>query len=231
MEQESRACIRVGRRPMSSVIRGAAANGQGVCVWFTGLSGSGKSTITKALTPMIEASDRTVTVLDTVPVFRKVWCERTSERKLLSKGVVAREVVRHGGVVICVTVSARRDVREAVRSIVGPDSFIEVFVDTSDEVSAARKRARGKKPSLVKRARALVRSGLAHVPFRQAGGYERPRSPDLTIDTISISADESASTILGLLVERGFVASPSTEEERPAGTSSDLLANGDDGRA
>ncbi len=202
-----------------------------MCVWFTGLSGSGKSTITKALTPMLEASDRTVTVLDTVPAFRKLWCERTSERKLLGKAVVAREVVRHGGVAICVTVSARRDAREDARTMIGPESFIEVFVDTPDEVSAARKRTRGKKPRPVKRARALVRRGLARIPFREQRGYERPRSPDLTIDTTLVTADESAASIFELLVERGFVVSPSSEAERRADTSSDLPASGDGGRA
>jgi adenylylsulfate kinase-like enzyme len=237
-EEDRRECIRVDRgqlvsvrRSTGSVIGRTVADERGVCVWFTGLSGSGKSTITKALTPKLEASDRTVTVLDTVPSFRKLWCERTSERKLLSKGVVAREVVRHGGVVICVTVSARRDTRETVRSMIGPESFIEVFVDTSADVSAARKRERRKKRSPVKRARAAVRSGLAHIPFREAGGYERPRSPDLTIDTTSISADESAAAIFGLLVERRFVMSPSTGAERRADASSDLPETKDLGRA
>ena len=206
-------------------------DGRGVCVWFTGLSGSGKSTITKALTPILEASDRTVTVLDTVPAFRKLWCERTSERKLLSKAIVASEVVRHGGVAICVTVSARRDDRENARTMIGPASFIEVFVDTPDEVSAARKRSRGKKRRPVKRVRILVRRGLARIPFREQRGYERPRSPDLTIDTTLVSAEESAATIFDLLVEREFVGAPSTEAERRAGNSSDLPARGDSGRA
>jgi adenylylsulfate kinase-like enzyme len=180
---------------------------------------------------MLEASDRTVTVLDTVPAFRKLWCERTSERKLISKAIVAGEVVRHGGVAICVTVSARRDVRENARTMIGPESFIEVFVDTPDDVSAARKRSRGKKPRPVKRARALVRRGLARIPFREQRGYERPRSPDLMIDTTLVSAEESAATIFDLLVEREFVGAPSTEAERRAGHSSDLPARGDSGRA
>ena len=111
--------------------------------------------------------------------------------------------------------------------MIGPESFVEVFVDTSDEVSAARKRARGKKPPLIKRARALVRRGLTRIPFREAGGYERPRSPDLTIDTVLISAEESAATILGLLVERGYVATPPPEARRGADDSSHLPATGD----
>jgi hypothetical protein len=59
------------------------------------------------------------------------------------------------------------------------------------------------------------------------GGYERPQSPDLTIDTLLISAEESAATILELLAERGFVATPSPEAEGGASDPSHLPATGD----
>ena len=69
---------------------------QGVCIWFTGRSGAGKSTITRALLPMLAESRRTVSVLDVVPLLKKRWCERTSEGKLLRKAFVASEIVNEG---------------------------------------------------------------------------------------------------------------------------------------
>ena len=63
--------------------------GSGACIWFTGLSGSGKSTTAQALVPLLEARGRTVTVLDVVPELAKHWSERTSEGKLIRKAFVA----------------------------------------------------------------------------------------------------------------------------------------------
>ena len=111
----------------------------------------------KHLIPRLEACGRAITLLDVVPLLAKQWCEKTSEGKLLRKGFVASEVVRHGGIAICVTVSARREVREAARQLVGSDHFVEVFVDVPPEVAAARKAKRPKKPPLLKRIRFMVR--------------------------------------------------------------------------
>lgn len=182
------------------------AYSKGVCIWFTGRSGVGKSTTTKALLPLFEQCQRTVTVLDVVPLLAKCWCERTSEGKLMRKGFVAKEVVRHGGVAICVTISARHEIREAVRQLVGPDNFIEVFVDAPLEVSAERKASRKNKPRpLLKRIKFSVRRSLKYVPFRKQRTYDRPLSSDLTIDSTVLSPEECAQTIFQLLIDRGFV--------------------------
>jgi sulfate adenylyltransferase len=180
----------------------------GVCIWFTGRSGAGKSTVTRALLPLLEQRGRVVTVLDVVPLLAKSWCERTSEGKLLRKALVAGEVARHGGIAICVTVSARRQVRDAAREIVGTDHFLEIYADIPRQVSAARKAERTKKPPPLKRIRRTVR----RVRSRRGGtdAYEVPTAPDLTIDTVSVAPEDNARAILDLLVERGFVRSDET---------------------
>jgi sulfate adenylyltransferase len=172
---------------------------------MTGRSGAGKSTVTGALIPLLEARGRTVSVLDVEPLLGKKWCERTSEGKLLRKGVVAREVVRHGGIAICVTVSARRATREAVRQMVGSDHFIEVYLDPPAAVSEARKAGRKRKPTIRKRLKALLRRTRAL--FRAGGGasYEPPLSPDVRIDSSVATPADGAVAILRVLENRGLI--------------------------
>lgn len=180
----------------------------GVCIWFTGQSGGGKSTITGALVPRLEDLGQTVSVLDVVPLMRKRWFEKTSEGKLLRKAFVASQIVHHGGVAIAVTVSARASVREEARLMVGPDRFLEVRVAPPPEVAAERKAARPKKQKLSKRLRRTARHMLSLVPGRGAGDDNTGRAPDLEIDSAVVSAEEAAERILGLLAERGLISSP-----------------------
>jgi sulfate adenylyltransferase len=187
---------------------------KGVCIWFTGRSGAGKSTITGALLPLLAESDRTVSVLDVVPLLKKRWCERTSEGKLLRKAFVASEIVKHGGVAICVTVSARGETRMAAREIIGPESFVEVLVEVPAEVALARKSRRKRKPSLFKRTRHALRRTAGQLPFRSQGGYDDSTAPDLVIDTMQQSAEEGARAIYRLLIDRGYVAPAAGEHGR-----------------
>jgi len=180
-------------------------NTKGVCIWFTGRSGAGKSTITNQLIPRLEACGRTITLLDVVPLLAKQWCEKTSEGKLLRKGFVASEVVRHGGIAICVTVSARRETREAVRQMVGSDNFVEVYVDVPQEVALARKAKRPKKRPLIKRARAWLRQILNAIRPGESVSYEKPTSADLIFDATSQPPEETSEAIFQLLIERGFL--------------------------
>jgi sulfate adenylyltransferase len=185
--------------------------GRGVCIWLTGPSGAGKSTVTNELVSLLDESGRIVSVLDVVHVLRKMPCERTSEGKLLRKAFVAGEVARHGGIVICVTVSARRRVREEARRMIGSDRFVEVLIEAPEEVTAARKAARKRKPSLGKRAKRALGPVVARIAFRGHDAYEIPVAPDLRIDTTLRTPAVWAQAIFDLLLERGFVAPPGTE--------------------
>ena len=162
--------------------------------------------MTRALVPLLEQRGRVVTVLDVVPLLAKSWCERTSEGKLLRKALVAGEVARHGGIAICVTVSARRQVRQAAREIVGVDHFLEIHADIPPHVSAARKAERTKKPPLLKRIRRVVRR-VRSPRGASSAAYEVPTAPDLTIDTVSVPPEDNARAILQLLAARGFLQS------------------------
>ena len=184
------------------------AAGRGVCIWLTGPSGAGKSTLTGELLPLLDRSERSVSVLDVVPLLRKLPCERTSEGKLLRKAFVAGEVARHGGIAICVTVSARRRTREAAREIVGVDRFVEVLVDAPRDVTQARKAARNRKRSVAKRAKHVLASLAGRLGFRRGDGYETPIAPDLRIDSTIEAPEQSAQALFTLLVERGFIVPP-----------------------
>lgn len=176
---------------------------EGVCLWLTGRSGAGKSTVTNELVPMLEDAGRSVTVLDVVPELAKHWAERTSEGKLLRKAFVAREVARHGGIAICVTVSARADVRAKAKDIVGADRFLEIYFDTPPEVSASRKATRTKRTPLIKRVRRLIRRWRPSTG--EESSYQVPASPDLTLDTTKTAPRSNAEALFALLEARGFV--------------------------
>ena len=179
---------------------------KGVCLWLTGRSGTGKSTLTKALLPLLDEHGRTVTVLDVVPYLAKHWFERSSEGKLLRKAFVASEIARHGGVAICVTVSARREIRESIRTLVGEDRFVEVYVDSPAEVCRERKRGRNRRRSPLKRAISLVRRLSSRLRSGQDVPYETPVSPEIVIDSHNQSPEAGAAAIVQYLSDRGFLA-------------------------
>lgn len=179
-----------------------ATGRRGVCIWLTGPSGAGKSTLTAALLPMLEASGSTVTVLDVVPELAKLPGERTSRGKLIRKAFVAKEVVRHGGVAVCVTISSRTEIRDQARSMIGPDAFIEVYVDAPDEVKASRKAARPKKPALRKRARRRLKTIAVRLGLASQAGFEAPQDPDVRVITTQMSPQEGADAVMAVFASR-----------------------------
>ena len=183
---------------------------RGACVWLTGLSGAGKSTLVEALIRRLEVLDRSFSVLDVVPLLEKQWCERTSEGKLERKAYVAGEIVRHGGIAICVTVSARESTRQRAREIAGAENFLEVFVDVPADVASERKARRGRKPVLRKRLKRAARRLLNAVRGESMTGYQVPMSPDVIVDAVSKSPDEGADAVIRALMERDLLHSEHT---------------------
>lgn len=184
---------------------GHLESGRGVCIWLTGPGGAGKSTLTAALLPMLESAGVEVTVLDVVPELAKSRGERTSREKLIRKAFVAKEVVRHGGVVVCVTISSKREIREEARSMIGQDAFVEVFVDAPAATVAERKAARPKKPALKKRVRRRLKALATRTGLAGGGGFEPPLDPDVHVRTTSMSPTEGAELVMASLVERGKI--------------------------
>jgi sulfate adenylyltransferase len=174
---------------------------QGVCVWFTGLSGAGKSTTAEILTELLLEHGRQVTLLDGDVVRTNLsqglgFSKEDRDTNIRRIGFVAAEVVRHGGVAVCAAVSPYRSTRDDVRNLVGPDRFIEVFVDTPPAVCEARD-AKG----IYARAR---RGEIKHLTGID-DPYEAPVNPEITLDTPAQTAEENARRILDHLIGEGFV--------------------------
>jgi sulfate adenylyltransferase len=182
---------------------------QGICVWFTGLSGAGKSSTTEVLTVLLMEHGRRVTVLDGDVVRTHLskglgFSKEDRDINIRRIGWVAAEIVRHGGMVICAAVSPYRATRNEVRSLVGSEQFVEVFVDTPLEVCEARD-AKG----MYARARLGELTGFTGID----DPYERPENPEMTLDTVTHSPEDNARKIVGYLVERGFLATRAPEPE------------------
>jgi sulfate adenylyltransferase len=178
----------------------------GCAVWFTGLSGSGKSTTAEHLAALLDARGRTVTPLDgdvvRLHLSRGLGFSREDrDTNVLRVGVVAREVVRHGGIAICALVSPYRATRDQVRDMVGSDRFVEVFMDTPLDI-CERRDVKG----LYRRARRGELTGLTGID----DPYEPPLAPAVVLETTSHSPRENAITVLNHLITRGLVAGDQT---------------------
>ena len=181
---------------------------QGFCIWFTGLSGAGKSTTADILTVKLLEHGRQVTSLDGDVVRTHLskglgFSKEDRDTNIRRIGYVAAEIVRHGGGVICAAVSPYRATRNECRSMVGGDRFVEVFVDTPLDVCEGRD---------VKGMYALAREGKIKNFTGIDDPYESPLNPEVVIDTVGQTAEENADRILAYLVEQGFVV-PSLNKE------------------
>lgn len=174
---------------------------QGVCVWFTGLSGAGKSTTAEILTELLLEHGRQSTLLDGDVVRTHLskglgFSKEDRDINIRRIGFVASELVRHGAAAICAAVSPYRVTRYDVRNLIGPEHFIEVFVDTPLEVCEGRD---------TKGIYAKARRGEIEHFTGIDDPYEAPIDPEITLDTVSRNAEDNARRILSYLVERGFV--------------------------
>ena len=182
---------------------------QGFCVWFTGLSGAGKTTTADILAVKLLERGRQVTMLDGDVVRANLskglgFGKDDRDTNIRRIGYVAAEIARHGGACICAAVSPYRTTRNECRAMVGHERFIEVFVDTPLEVCESRD-AKG----MYRQAREGKLKNFTGV----SDPYEPPHDSELTIDTVNQSAEENAARILDYLVEQGFVHAASTHAE------------------
>lgn len=174
----------------------------GVCLWFTGLSGSGKTTTAERVRTLLEEEGRRVTMLDGDVVRQHLskglgFSREDRDENVRRVGFVAAEVVRHGGVAICALVSPYRETREEVREMVGRDSFVEVFVDTPLEVCAQRD---------VKGLYAATERGEVEQMTGVADPYEPPLKPELHLGTVARSVEQNAREVVEYLRRRGLLA-------------------------
>jgi len=176
---------------------------QGFTVFFTGLSGSGKSTIANALmSKLMEIGGRQISLLDGDIVRKNLSSELgfSKEHRDLNIqriGFVASEITKNGGIAICAPIapytSTRRQVRDAVSAVGG---FVEIHVSTPLEICEERDR---------KGLYALARAGKIKEFTGISDPYEDPVNAEMVIDTIGITPDLAAHRILVKLESMGFI--------------------------
>ena len=173
-------------------------------IFFTGLSGSGKSTVARDLRDALtESGDRSVSLLDGDRVRRLLSAGLTFSRadrdlNIVRIGYVAAEVARHGGIAICAPIAPYASAREQVRKMASATGdFLLIHVSTPLEVCEARDRK-----GLYAQARAGTISNFTGI----SDPYEEPRDADLVLDTSTMSRTDAVDAVLGLLVSGGWLA-------------------------
>jgi sulfate adenylyltransferase len=177
---------------------------RGLVLFFTGLSGSGKSTIARGVADaLLETGERTLTLLDGDVVRRELsaglgFTREDRDRNIRRIGWVAAEVARHGGMSICCPIApyaqARADAR-ALAVAAGAD-FVLVHVATPLEVCEKRDRK-----GLYARARAGTLTGMTGVD----DPYEEPADADVRLDTSDQTVGEAVNAVLSHLADQGWI--------------------------
>lgn len=178
---------------------------QGFTVFFTGLSGSGKSTMANALlVKLLEMGSRRVTLLDGDIVRKNLSSELGFSKEhrdinIHRIGFVAREITKNGGVAICAPIAPYDATRKAVRNAIEEvGGFILVHVATPLEVCEARDR---------KGLYAKARAGLIPEFTGISDPYEEPDDAELVVDSTELAPDEAANQIILHLERLGYVGS------------------------
>ncbi|MAV46321.1 MAG: bifunctional sulfate adenylyltransferase/adenylylsulfate kinase [Alphaproteobacteria bacterium TMED89] len=177
---------------------------QGFTLFFTGLSGSGKSTIANAvMVKLLETGGRPVTLLDGDLVRKNLSSELTFSKEhrdlnILRIGYVASEITKNGGIAICAPIAPYESTRSQVRDLIEPlGGFLEIHVATSLEVCEGRDR---------KGLYAKARAGLIKEFTGIDDPYEMPKNAELVLDTAEMSPDEAAHKILLKLESMGLLS-------------------------
>jgi sulfate adenylyltransferase len=176
---------------------------QGFTVFFTGLSGSGKSTVANALlVKLMEDGSRPVTLLDGDIVRKNLSSELTFSKEhrdlnIQRIGFVASEITKNGGIAICAPIAPYTSTRRQVRDMISPlGGFIEVYVGTPIEVCEARDRK-----GLYAKARAGILKGFTGID----DPYEEPVNAEVVINTAELSPGLAAHRILITLEKLGYI--------------------------
>jgi adenylyl-sulfate kinase len=173
---------------------------QGFTVWFTGLSGAGKSTIAEMLYHELQARGLKTEILDGDEVRKNLskglgFSKEDRDTNILRIGYVANLLTRNGVATICCPISPYKETRDAVRAEIG--AFVEVFVFATVDEIAAHRDPKG----LYKKALAGEITGFTGVD----DPYEAPENPELRLDTLVESPEESLQNVLTKLAELGYI--------------------------
>ena len=177
---------------------------RGFVLFLTGLSGSGKSTIARNLRDVLaERGDRKVSLLDGDLVRQLLsaglaFSRADRDLNILRIGFVAAEIARHGGIAICAPIAPYAATRARVREMVSEvGDFLLIHVATPLEVCEARDR---------KGLYAKARAGLIDQFTGISDPYEEPADADLVLDTSTMTREQAADAVLGLLTAGGWLS-------------------------
>ena len=181
--------------------RAAAHGHRGAVLWFTGLSGSGKSTIGHRIERMLIERGAFAYVLDGDNVRHGLnsdlgFAAEDRVENIRRIGEVARLFADAGALVLSAFISPYRKDRDRVRGLMGPGEFIEVFVDTPLEICEARD-----PKGLYKKARAGEISNFTGLD----APYEAPENPEVHLQTAKLSVDEAAAQVIRFLDEQNIL--------------------------
>jgi adenylyl-sulfate kinase len=174
----------------------------GFTVWFTGLSGSGKSTIAEMLFHEFQARGMKTEILDGDVVRQNLskglgFSKEDRDTNILRIGFVADLLTRNGVATICCPISPYKETRDAVRAQIG--SFVEIYVHATVEEIAANRDPKG----LYRKALAGEITGFTGVD----DPYEAPEHPELVVDTMTQTPEESLQHVLTRLRALGHLES------------------------
>ena len=177
-----------------------ASEQKGFTVWFTGLSGSGKSTIAEMLYHELKARDLKTEILDGDVVRQNLskglgFSKEDRDTNILRIGFVADLLTRNGVATICCPISPYKEARDAVRAQVG--EFVEVYVYATVEEIAANRDPKG----LYRKALAGEITGFTGVD----DPYEAPEDPELVVDTLVETPEESLQKVMDTLHQLGHI--------------------------
>jgi adenylylsulfate kinase len=184
---------------------------KGFTVWFTGLSGSGKSTIAEMLFHEFQARGMKTEILDGDVVRQNLskglgFSKEDRDTNIRRIAFVADLLTRNGVAAICCPISPYKETRDEARQLIG--SFVEVYVHATVDEIAANRDPKG----LYKKALAGEITGFTGVD----DPYEVPEHPEHVVDTESETPEESLAGVLRRLAELGYIAdaTPMVEGDR-----------------
>ncbi len=175
---------------------------EGFVIWFTGLSGAGKTTISRILEERLRAAGHNVESLDGDVVRTNLskglgFSREDRDTNIRRIGFVAHLLARNRVAVICSAISPYRSTRDEVRALVGPQRFVEVFADCPLDICATR----DGKVEMYERARRGELKEFTGV----SDPYEPPLTPAVHVRTDTETPVESAQRVLDYLSASSFI--------------------------